>query len=244
MGENNMNIHKIVKIFTQASALALITVVPLNEGKAANVIFSFAQTTANGMDLFSLTTSKSDLITNATSPSVYFALGYVSSSFNFVGATRQSLLAATTYIGSSNNSWVNVGTAEAFGGKANVVFNNGGNGFDTTSYAGSKLVAVISQGVNPFGGSIQDNTNIAIVRGATGWDSVLAPDGSPNPINQVLNLTNFDILVGTLGSNSGNVNSSGTIKFDTIALVPEPSTGALMMIGAAGLVALRRLRKV
>lgn len=29
-----------------------------------------------------------------------------------------------------------------------------------------------------------------------------------------------------------------------IALVPEPSTGALMMIGAAGLMALRRLRKV
>ena len=31
---------------------------------------------------------------------------------------------------------------------------------------------------------------------------------------------------------------------DVIALVPEPSTGALMMIGAVGLVALRRLRKV
>jgi hypothetical protein len=30
----------------------------------------------------------------------------------------------------------------------------------------------------------------------------------------------------------------------TITLIPEPSTGALMMIGAAGLVALRRLRKV
>lgn len=31
---------------------------------------------------------------------------------------------------------------------------------------------------------------------------------------------------------------------DTITLVPEPSTASLMMIGAAGLVALRRLRKV
>ena len=35
--------------------------------------------------------------------------------------------------------------------------------------------------------------------------------------------------------------NSGT---EVIGLVPEPSTGALMMIGAAGLVALRRLRKV
>ena len=32
--------------------------------------------------------------------------------------------------------------------------------------------------------------------------------------------------------------------FDTITLVPEPSTGALLMIGSVGLVALRRLRKV
>jgi len=239
-----MNINKKIKITGRVVALLILSALPINECRAANVIFSFAQTTANGMDLFSLTTSKSDLITNASSPSVYFALGYVSSTFNFAGATRQSLLAATTYIGSSANSWVNVGTAEAIGGKANVVFNNGGNGFDTTSYAGSKLIAVISQGVNPLGGSIQDNTNIAIVRGVTGWDSVLAPDASPNPINQVLNLTNFDVLIGTLGANAGNVNSTGTIKFDTVALVPEPSTGALMMIGAAGLVALRRLRKV
>ena len=41
--------------------------------------------------------------------------------------------------------------------------------------------------------------------------------------------------------------SLGTVTLDeyrTQAIVPEPSTGALMMIGAAGLVALRRLRKV
>jgi hypothetical protein len=42
--------------------------------------------------------------------------------------------------------------------------------------------------------------------------------------------------VGSFTFNSGGVS--------TISTVPEPSTGALMMIGAAGLVALRRLRKV
>jgi len=41
--------------------------------------------------------------------------------------------------------------------------------------------------------------------------------------------------VGSFSYNGGN---------EVITLVPEPSTGALMMIGAAGLVALRRLRKV
>jgi len=42
-------------------------------------------------------------------------------------------------------------------------------------------------------------------------------------------------VVGSFTFNGGN---------GSIALVPEPSTGALMMIGAVGLVALRRLRKV
>lgn len=39
----------------------------------------------------------------------------------------------------------------------------------------------------------------------------------------------------------GSVNFSGTTG--SVSLVPEPSTGALMMIGAVGLVAMRRMRK-
>lgn len=50
------------------------------------------------------------------------------------------------------------------------------------------------------------------------------------------NLTASDVLVGSL-------NPSYATNF-SVNLVPEPSTGALMMIGAVGLVALRRLRKV
>ena len=50
------------------------------------------------------------------------------------------------------------------------------------------------------------------------------------------NLTASDVLVGSL-------NPSYATNF-SVNLVPEPSTGALMMIGALGLVALRRLRKV
>ena len=42
-------------------------------------------------------------------------------------------------------------------------------------------------------------------------------------------------LVGSFSFNGGS---------EQISLIPEPSTGALMMIGAVGLVALRRLRKV
>jgi hypothetical protein len=66
--------------------------------------------------------------------------------------------------------------------------------------------------------------------------------------------TQFDVaapeLVDVLASPAGMVSTFGTSstasgnRFIQMALVPEPSTGALMMIGAAGLVALRRLRKV
>ena len=46
------------------------------------------------------------------------------------------------------------------------------------------------------------------------------------------------------GDYTGNDFNANLVAVNTVALVPEPSTGALMMIGAAGLVALRRLRKV
>lgn len=42
----------------------------------------------------------------------------------------------------------------------------------------------------------------------------------------------------------GSFSWGGVAGTDTVSLVPEPSTGALMMIGAVGLMALRRLRKV
>jgi len=50
-----------------------------------------------------------------------------------------------------------------------------------------------------------------------------------------------EVIAGTDGVNVlGGVASNVYLT----NMVPEPSTGALMMIGAAGLVALRRLRKV
>ena len=239
----NMSTKKITKL----AILAVVGLLSTSTVKAANVIFTFAQTTANGMDLFTIS-DKTGLINNTTSPSVYFALGYVSSSFDFTGKTRNDLLGAVTYIQSATSIWGGVGTSEAsLGGKANINFDNGGTGgFNTTSYAGSKLIAVIAQGVNPFGGTILDSTPLAIVRGGVAWDSVVAPDASPNPVSQVLNTSNFTVYEGIYTANAGKVNSTGTTLFDTIKLnaVPEPSTGALLMIGAAGLVALRRLRKL
>jgi hypothetical protein len=52
----------------------------------------------------------------------------------------------------------------------------------------------------------------------------------------------------TFGFSANTSATFGSLSFNsgtgTVTLVPEPSTGALMLISAAGLVALRRLRKV
>jgi len=48
-----------------------------------------------------------------------------------------------------------------------------------------------------------------------------------------------ELILGVSGPTVGGIDS-----IQMVTTVPEPSTGALMMIGAAGLVALRRLRKV
>ena len=52
-------------------------------------------------------------------------------------------------------------------------------------------------------------------------------------------------MFGSYSAGGGAYPDDGVVdavKLQTV--VPEPSTGALMMIGAVGLVALRRLRKV
>jgi len=97
-------------------------------------------------------------------------------------------------------------------------------------------------------GSWNNVTKTATFGSATEWGVVSAwghsttsqnfaspADGGTKSMNfKNAALTSSDVIVGSL------VNSSNGV----VAMVPEPSTGALMMIGAAGLVALRRLRKV
>ncbi|NCY22651.1 PEP-CTERM sorting domain-containing protein [bacterium] len=97
-------------------------------------------------------------------------------------------------------------------------------------------------------GSWDNTTKTATFGSATEWGVVSAwghatssqnfaspADGGTKSMNfKNAALTSSDVLVGSLVSSANGV----------VAMVPEPSTGALMMIGAFGLVAMRRLRKV
>lgn len=107
-------------------------------------------------------------------------------------------------------------------------FNSGSSGF---GFSSSSTVAASSSAFtsSSFAGSSQ----WAVLKGAT-W---LLPASDGTPINlKVADIdTTGELIVGT---------ETGANTFRDIAMVPEPSTGALMMIGGLGLVALRRLRKV
>jgi len=96
--------------------------------------------------------------------------------------------------------------------------------------------------------SIATSTEIAVMTNSS-W---LVP---ANPTGDIPEAYGFDILdvttqqsgilFGSYSAGGGAYPSEGVVDAVKLqAVVPEPSTGALMMIGAAGLVALRRLRKV
>jgi len=100
-----------------------------------------------------------------------------------------------------------------------------------------------------FNAGTWDNTSKTATFGnATEWGAVSAWGHSTSSQNFVspadngtksMNfksaaLTSSDVLAGSLVSSANGV----------VAMVPEPSTGALMMIGTFGLLAMRRLRKV
>jgi len=81
------------------------------------------------------------------------------------------------------------------------------------------------------------NNEIGIVRGSS-WTT---------PTSDLTGLTlNLSAITASSGVLLGNYTdyASGNDTIGLVAAVPEPSTGALMMIGAVGLVAMRRLRKV
>jgi len=164
--------------------------------------------------------------------------------------------------GGAGNAW---GSLLSLGWRDVRTLGTLGTGFDPSFSAGGSPLTNIGATVQniPFAsvpsntrlyvigfnaGSWDNTTKTATFGSATEWGVVSAwghatssqnfaspADGGTKSMNfKNAVLTSSDVLVGSL------VNSSTGV----VAMVPEPSTGALMMIGAVGLVAMRRLRKV
>jgi len=154
--------------------------------------------------------------------------------FIAVGGTSVGRLSASITAGDSN--LINAPVTSNVGVGA-----NGSSGISSSSllYAILWNTKYASNGTipNSGGGNSFDPSNVTLQA------AILSNSSWTMPTAASLDLTNY-----TYSLSSGTTALVGSIdlanKGVTLQAVPEPSTGALMMIGVAGLVALRRLRKV
>ena len=103
--------------------------------------------------------------------------------------------------------------------------------FSSSTASSSANWAVISGGASGPNSSVYNPVWLAVAPAAV-------------EVNIIEAATIYTQIYSSTPGASIVLNSSIDPEGADISLVPEPSTGALMMIGAVGLVALRRLRKV
>jgi len=129
---------------------------------------------------------------------------------------------------------VSVGTALGYG--------EGGQGVTpstATQFAGQNMYLLANNRVGATANSWFNETLI-LFKAAANFGTGDAGDGPLNSPEVEISLNGGSILLGTqTGSPSDNL-ASGVI---TGALVPEPSSTSLLLLGATALAALRRLRK-
>jgi hypothetical protein len=112
------------------------------------------------------------------------------------------------------------------------------NSVDTTIVPAGSLLYVWAFTISSFnvGDFLSDgSTQWSLVTDAVDW---LAPSTGTKSLN-LAQIDTAGVLIGTdMGTGTGFNNVS------MVASVPEPSASALLMLGAAGVVAIRRMRKV
>jgi len=134
-------------------------------------------------------------------------------------------------INASNTGYVDLSSPEL------IVALNQTTNANIASGASLALAIFNSPLVDVGGGTLLSSSYSTSVSRAILVDSSWAAPtfaNNANPLSYAFT-SGTSAVFGTFSYNGGN---------EQIGMVPEPSTGALMMIGAAGLVALRRLRKV
>jgi len=135
-------------------------------------------------------------------------------------------------------------------GALNNILAPAGSAYGTTQFTGLFIGGLTSSEINYSTGQLTGGLTFAATGTSYSWgsyrsDSIEAYGGdATGKIAWIIpadgNTVDFWAASATAGGDiSANLNAGSTLT-----VIPEPSTGALMMIGAAGLVALRRLRKV
>lgn len=154
----------------------------------------------------------------------------VASSFSITGGRIEGVTA------DGLTSLVSVGTALGYTDEQG---NQGVTPDTATQFAGQNLYLLANNRVGATANSWFNETLI-LFKAAANFGTGDAGDGPQNTPEVEISLNGGSILLGTqTGSPSDNL-ASGVI---TGALVPEPSSASLLLLGATALVALRRLRK-
>ena len=212
-----------MKTLKQIVMVALITTLLIpNKAKATSFILADFTYTVNNLANVAIATSALGELQFG-----YFATGFTPTLANYSQWTDPvNFTGVSGYYDGSGPEWsagINIGN--------NLLYP-----------VNKQLVAIVY--------NIADNASLATATQAAiltnpQW-KILTSDGSdPTQHTFDLNGKYFPEGLAAAGATTalfGTIDSRSSIV--TLDLVPEPSTGALMMIGAAGLVALRRLRKV
>ena len=190
---------------------------------------------------------------------------------NTISAFRSGSATYTSTLLALNNNFSDLGTGVTNYGTSSQVA-NGGSPFtpSTTQFGFNNYTTLTVNGVsgtyNTFNGTLTNvsyslsigsskslylwtafNNELGIVRNANGTGTAAWTTPTSDLSGVTMNLSGlqaggvFESGEILLGQTTDNATGNDFIRLEA---VPEPSTGALMMIGAAGLVALRRLRKV
>lgn len=136
----------------------------------------------------------------------------------------------------------------------NVNIPTGSGSYSVTQFTALYFKGLSSSSLNYSTGSLLSGFTFGSGGGATtysfgSWRSSnpeyfgQEPDGSS--IGFVIPSNSSTTALNSYTAAAGGVDAPANFNLSgSVSIVPEPSTGALMMIGAIGLVALRRLRKV
>jgi len=190
---------------------------------------------------------------------------------NAISAYRSGSASYASTLLALNNNFSDLGTGVTNYGSSSQVA-NGGSPFtpSTTQFGFNNYTTLTVNGVagtyHTFNGTLTNvnyslsigaakslylwtafNNELAIVRNLNGTGTAAWTTPGSDLSGVTMNLSGlqvsgaFEAAEILLGQTTDNASGNDFIRLEA---VPEPSTGALMMIGAAGLVALRRLRKV
>jgi hypothetical protein len=197
----------------------------------------------------------------------------VTSLNNTISAFKTGVASYSDTLLALSNNFGDIGTGVTNYGNSSQTA-NGGSGFtpSTSAFGFNNLTTLVVNGVsgawNTFNGSMTSvnyslsigsskslymwtafNNEIAIVRNANGSGTGAWTTPTSDASNVTLNMSGLQATAGGAVETAevllGNVTDYSTgPDFIALQAVPEPSTGALLVIGAFGVVAMRRLRKV